>query len=920
MSPREILHTKLSIPPARANLVSRPRLIERLNGGLSRRMSLISAPAGFGKTTVVSEWVADLGPAVLGDGSDREGVAWVSLDEGDSDPALFLTYMVVALSRLGALEGTAGERVLAMLRSPQPPPSGDVLTAMINAFTDTPGRVVLILDDYHAIESTAVDDVLLFTLDHQPPGMHLVLVTRVDPQLPLARLRAQDQLTELRASDLRFTLSEAAEFLNRVMGLGLSGEDIDALEALTEGWIAGLQLAALSMQGRDDVRGFIEAFSGSHRFVLDYLVEEVLEEQSEPIQQFLMKTAILDRLTGPLCDALVGEGAGTSTLRILEDRNLFLLPLDAQRRWYRYHHLFRDLLRQRLRQLLPDQVPALHRSASHWYAENGFADQAVEHALQGEDFERAGAMIEAQFEAMYQRGEHMKVRRWLAQLPADLVSADPHLCVLQAWNMFTSGDLAAADQSIECLDEILLASPDHGSHGQAAADRPTVSDRSKLVGRAATIRAFLASYRGDVPRTVQSARLALDHLPKTDLFWRSAAQIAMGDAFANKGDMRAAHQVRKETVVTSRAAGDTYLLMLSHLRLAETLRELGELKQIINLCERQMGYAKEFGISNTVVAGYMLAVWGEVLAELDQLGEGIVRAREGVDLTERGRDVAMVGWSNLCLVRVLFSVGDMAGVEKAVRKIERLALDSEMPTWIPTRMGAWQARMWLKQGRLDAASKWGMERGLDPAQEPMYLREMEYIVLTRILIREGRLQEAMNLLSRLLEGAESGERTSRVIEILILQALAMQAQGDMNRSMGALARGLALAEPLGFVRTFLDEGPPLARLLYEAAARGVAADYTQRLLGAFPLPEAEGATLSRPQAPASHLVEPLSEREINVLQHIAEGLTNREIAARLFISVNTVKAHTRNIYGKLAVNNRMQAVSKAKAFGILPST
>ncbi len=920
MSPREILSAKLFIPPARANLVSRPRLIEQLNRGLSRRMSLISAPAGFGKTTLISKWVADVGAAGASESPNRGQVAWVSLDEGDNDPTRFLTYMIVALSRLGALEGKTEERILGMLRSPQAPPYEDVLTALVNAFAATPGRMVLVLDDYHVVESSAVDDALLFTLEHMPPSVHLALVTRVDPNLPLARLRAQDQLAELRASDLRFTLAESAEFLNQVMGLGLSEKNIEALEARTEGWIAGLQLAALSMQGLEDRGDFIEAFSGSHRFVLDYLVEEVLEKQSESIQRFLIKTAILDRLTGPLCDALVGEAVGTSTLQILERRNLFLLPLDAQRRWYRYHPLFADFLRQRLGQSHPDQVPGLHRLASLWYAENGFIDPAIEHALRGRDYERAAAMIETQFDVMYQGGEHMKLRRWLAALPADLVAANPQLCLLQAWNLFTGGQLAAAAESLASLDEILLTNPDQSAEAHAGQYGPAVADRSRLVGRAATIRAFLASYAGDVSATLESAHRALGNLPETDLFWRSAALIAMGDAHANQGDMQAAYKARWDTVVASEATGDIYLLMLAHLRLAETLRQRGELRQIIDLCERQIGSAREFGRSETVAAGYLLAIWGEVLAEMDQLGKAIDRAEKGVGLTERGRDVAMIGWSNLCLARVLFSMGDLAGLENVLRKVERMARDSEMPAWIPTQMAAWQARTWLAQGRLDAASYWVMERGLKVDGQPTYLHEVEYITLSRVLMRLGRMEESLRLLAALLEGAETAGRKSRVIEILILQALDLQAWGDTNRALDSLGRGLALAEPLGFVRIFLDEGPPMARLLYEAAAREAAGGYAQRLLGAFPVPEPEAAAPSTHKAQESHLVEQLTEREIDVLQHISEGLTNRQIAARLFLSVNTVKAHTRNIYGKLDVNNRTQAISKARALGILPFT
>ncbi|MFC1976235.1 LuxR C-terminal-related transcriptional regulator [Chloroflexota bacterium] len=914
-----MLQTKLYIPPSRPEFVPRPRLIERLNKGLrqnqgfGRKLTLISAPAGFGKTTLVSDWLRQL----------DESTAWVSLDESDNDSVRFLSYFVAALQTIEAwkeLPGNIGKGALSALQSPQPPPPETVLAILINEIAAIPDRLVLVLDDYHLIEAQPIHDALTFLLEHLPPQMHLVIVTREDPNLSLPRYRARGQLIELRGADLRFTNAEAAEFLNQVMSLNLSAEDIATLETRTEGWIAGLQLAAISMQGHEDTTSFIKSFTGSHHFILDYLLEEVLEQQPEGIQNFLLRTSILDRLTGSLCDVLTGQDNGQATLEILEHANLFIIPLDDERRWYRYHHLFADLLRQRLRQTQPMQVSTLHHRASEWNEQNGFADQAIEHALHAEDFEQAAHLIEEQADAIWERGEHTKLRRWLEGLPAKLVFSKPQLCIFHAWYLFASGQQDAVERSLQAAEQALDTSADRATEtSPIERDQPSGSDRMKLRGRAAAIRAFLASHRGDVPGVIQHSHQALEYLPEQDSAWRSGAAIALGDAHGIKGNMTAAYQARLEALETCKAAGDIYFSMIANLRLALILRMQGQLQRTIEICQQQMQLANESGMPQTVVVGGLLATWGEVLAELNDLDGAIHQAKKGAELTECGGDVATLVWHYLCLVRVLFSRADMCGAEEIIQKMENIFREHDVPPIITNQMAAWQARIWLAQDKLDAASQWVGERGLDAGGDPIYLHEMEYIVLARILIAQGRLDETIGLLQRLLEAAETGGRTSRAIEILLLQALAFQAGGETTQAMVALEQALTLAEPGGFIRIFVDEGPPMARLLYKAATRGIAPDYARRLLAAFPVAEPEQTDPSKTQAPKSELVEPLSERELEVLQLIAEGLTNPEIASRLFLTLNTVKAHTRNIYGKLGAHNRTQAVAQARALGILSS-
>ncbi len=966
MQQHSLLATKLNIPPIRPGLVSRPRLIERLRaalptradsprtqdafsrtrGAFSRALTLISAPAGFGKTTLVGEWVHKVGVH----GHAPLHVAWLSLDEGDNDPARFLAYLIAALR---TIEANVAEGVLNALQAPQPPPAEDILTVFINDVAAIPDRTILVLDDYHLIEAQPIHDALTFLLEHLPLQMHLVIATREDPLLPLARLRAQGQLTEVRAADLRFTSSEAAEFLNRVMGLDLSAEDIAALEARTEGWIAGLQLAAISMQGHKDTNGFITSFTGSHRFVLDYLVEEVLEQQPDTVQTFLLQTAILDRLTGSLCDAVcfgnaesadrsarAASSSGTAvfqggaksrngrvTLENLERANLFIVTLDNERRWYRYHHLFLDLLRQRLRQAHPEWIPMLHRRASEWYEQNGFVDQAIEHALQTEDRERAAWLIDQQAEAIWLRGEHAKLQRWLAKLPDEVIFSRPQLCVFHAWYLFAAGQQDEAERMLQACEQRFEPATNGATKTPASDEqyRNSDADRMKLRGMAAVIRAFMATYLGDVEAMALHARQALEVLPQQDLIWRGNAAIALGDAHGFKGDVAAAYQARLQAAEAAAQAGDTIFSTVAYLKVAVTLREQGQLQQTVEICQREIQRADSSGLKRGSVVGALLAIWGEALAELGDVEKATDLANQGVTLTERGVDLAMRGWSYLCLTRILFSTGDMVGAEAIVQKVEATARDSNLPAWITTQIATWQARMWLAQGRLEAASEWARQRGLDTGREPKPLRELDfaslldYVVLARILIAEGRLDEANRLLPRLLEAAEAGGRTSRSIEILVLQALAFQADGSTAHAMTTLERALALAEPGGFTRIFVDEGPPMARLLYEAASRGIAPGYARRLLAAFPLAQPEQTGPSSTPVPESELVEPLSERELQVLQLVAQGLANQEIASRLFLALNTVKAHTRNIYGKLGVRSRTQAVARARALGILPA-
>ncbi len=921
-----ILTTKLYPPPTRpaSSVVSRPRLIERLNEGLHRTpgLTLISAPAGFGKTTLVSDWLRQSDPGLR--------TAWLSIDGGDNDPTRFLTYFIAALQQI---DPNIGRTVQSMLHAtqPQPPPIETLMTTLINeisaSFTDA--RCVFILDDYHLIEAKAIDDALTFLLDHLPPppgGMHLVIATRDDPHLPLARLRARGQLTELRATDLRFTTSEAAEFLNQVMGLNLSEEDIAALETRTEGWIAGLQLAAISMQGQQDVTRFIKSFTGSHHFILDYLLEEVLEQQPEGIQTFLLRTSILDRLCGPLCDAICSvetdilgnapplgpSASGQETLEYLQHANLFIVPLDEERRWYRYHHLFSDLLRQRLRQIQPEQVSTLHQRASEWYEQNRLKDEAVDHALAAGDLVRAGYLVEELAEVLWERGEHVKLMGWLDRLSEEQLSTMPRIGIFHSWILHTTGQEKAAEKSLQTVERMLKSIADGVSPDEL--NRIIHLNTAQLKGRVSVVRARLAFRKGDIPNIIKFSRKALESLPENDLAWRGMAAMALGDSYVISGDMNPAKKAYSEAIRISKKAGNVYSILYPSCKLGIILEYLGELHQAQEIYRELMTLVNVSGLSQSVMTGLLYALWSEILCHWNDIDNAFQFVSRGVELSEHENDVANLTWIHNTFVKVLFAKRDLTRAKETILKLEKIAGESHMPTWIVSPTAAWKARIWLTEGNLDAAQQWIQERLLNLDDELQFARESENIVLARILVAQGELEDAINLLNRLIKKAEAGDRITRLIEMLLVLALALKAQGDTDKAMTALERALTLAEPGGFIRIFVDEGPPMEALLRRMKVEnGKMEEYVRKLLAAFADKEFQPPSLS-PQS----LVEPLSERELEVLQLLTEGLTNQEIGSRLFLSLNTVKVHTRNIYGKLDAHNRTQAVAQARALGILP--
>jgi LuxR family maltose regulon positive regulatory protein len=903
-----ILSTKLYVPLPRPNTIRRPDLIERLNKGTCRELTLIAAPAGFGKTTLVSEWAAV---------SERP-VAWLSLDEGDSEPTRFLAYVVAALQTIDA---SIGRGVLGLLQSPQPPPTESIVTALLNEVTTTSDSVTLVLDDYHVIDSRAIDAGLAFLLDHLPPRMRLVVSTREDPRLPLARLRARGQLTELRAGELRFTSAEASEFLNQKMGLKLAVDDIAALENRTEGWIAGLQLVALSLQGRSDTGPFIQAFRGSHRFVLDYLVEEVLQRQPEHIHSFLLHTAILDRLSGALCDAVAQRSDGRAMLAALERNNLFVASLDDNRQWYRYHQLFAEALQARLMETQPDQIPGLHRRASAWYEQNGLPSGAISHALAVSDFERAAGLIELAWPETEEGSRATTWLRWVQALPDDLVRARPVLSVWYSYALLASGAMELAEAKLTDAER-WLEPADHSKErfGTPSAEM-VVADEEQFRSLPATIaigRAYHAHALGDAPSTVEYAQRALD-LSDGDPLRRGQATALLGLTSWANGELETADRVFADYTSQLRAAGNLPDAISTAFVVSEIRMARGRLREAFSTLEQFIRFLMERAEPMPPEAADLYRGLGELYrerGELDAAADHLLRA------TELGEHTGLSDWHHRRCVtqaRIQQSQGELEAALGLLDEAERLFVRSPLPDVRP--IAALKARIWIAQGRLTETLQWARERGLSIDDAPSYLREFEQVTLARALIaqhrsehRVGSISEALGLLGRLLPAAEAGRRKGSVIEILVLQALAHKATGSMAPAQMVLKRALRLAEPEGFVRLFVDEGPPMARLLHEAAG-GTVPHYTQQLLTAF-RPVAPAQT-RQPDAQSAR-VQLLSEREREVLRQIAEGLTNREIADRLYLSVYTVKAHARSIYEKLEANNRTQAVAKARELGVLP--
>jgi LuxR family maltose regulon positive regulatory protein len=885
-----LLTTKLYIPPIRSELVSRPLLVERLNTGFlghsgcfARKLTLISAPAGFGKTTLVAQWLGDTG----------HPVAWLSLDEGDSDPARFFTYLVAALQ---TVEPDIGQAAQAMMQNPQPPPPEALLTSLINDIAATPRSFILVLDDYHLISALPIHQQMGFLLEHQPPHMHLVVATREDPPLPLSRLRARGQMADVRQIDLRFTDKEAAEFLQQVMQLELSTFDIAALHRRTEGWIAGLQLVALSIQGSADVERLVESFTGSHRYVLDYLIDEVFQRQCVGVQDFLLKTSVLDRFTAPLCDAVAERDDSRDVLLNLEHANLFIVPLDQSRQWYRYHRLFADLLRHRL-SIEMGEVPSLHQRACQWYADNGFPIDAVHHALAASDWETAASLIFETSGELLKRGQVVTLLGWLQALPEEIVLADPQLCLEYVWPLILT-------------EQIQTAEPYLNRAEQAAEQQ---GDTSTL-GAVAVAHVHIARMRGDNQRAAELSERALALLPTEDHASRSVVALNLGMAQWYRGRLGEAEQTLTEAERAGRGSGNHYVRFAALAFLGRVQTARGRSRKAAVFCQR---IVEEGGQSPVVAVGhYDLA---RLSYEWNDLESAVEHLEQGIELSRRSNATEFTagGCGTLAVVRQ--TQGDTAAAQSALRQTESLLDQADISPATRLRILIARILVALGQGDIEAAA---LAAGQAPKLEesgsfPDYLSLM--LAQARLLLAQGKQSAAAQHLATLHGMASQAGFQPVVAKARVLQALAVPSP---EQALDFLTEALAWTEPENYVRTFVDAGEPMTELLRQAAARGTTPGYVGRLLAAFE-DETEGRrrmTEVRPPSFAVHpspMVEPLSDRELEVLYLLSDGQTNKEIARTLCVSINTVKTHLKNVYGKLGVSSRRQATAKGKELGLL---
>jgi LuxR family maltose regulon positive regulatory protein len=868
---------------------------------------LVSAPAGFGKTSLLADWLAVTG-------AEGRAVAWLSLDQRDNDPALFWTYLVAALKTgVPGLDGSA----LSLLQPPQPPMEV-VLATLLNDLSAISNDVVVVLDDYHVIDARDVLDGMTFLLEHLPPQIHLMIASRADPALPLARLRGRGELVEIRAADLRFTPEEAAAYLNGVMELGLTAEDVTALEGRTEGWIAALQLAALSMRGRDDVAGFIAGFAGDDRYIVDYLVEEVLQRQSDQVRRFLLQTSILDRLSGPLCDAVTGRDGGKAMLETLDRENLFLIPLDDRRQWYRYHHLFADVLQAHLLDEHPTDVSDLHRRASAWYSQNGEPSEAIRHALVAKDFERAADLIELAVPATHQYRQEVTLRRWLEALPQDLLRVRPVLSNAYAGSLLVRGEVEGVESYLQDAERWLDPTTGRPPGSVARSPEMVVVDEEgfrALPASVAVHRAGQALILGDAAGTVAHARRALDLVSEDDHLGRGAAAALLGLVYWTNGDLDAARRWYADGMTSLEKAGYLSDVVGGAITLADLSIAQGRLREAMSTYQRGLRIATEHAPPVLRGAADMHVGMSQLLYERNELDAARQHLLTSRELGEHaGLPKNQYRW-RVAMARIRAAEGDLGAALDLLNEADRLYVSDFSPDVRP--VPALRAQVWVAQGRLGEALDWARERDLSVEDDVSYLHEFEHLIFARMLLacyRAARpassIREVILLVERLLRAAEEGARTGSLLEILVVQALAQQVQGDIAGALAPLQRALTLAEPEGYVRTFADEGPAMASLLRAAAKQGMVRSYVGSLLAAF------DTTGDRGQVKQG-LIEPLSERELDVLRLLRTDLDGPDIARELVVSLHTVRSHTKNIYAKLGVNNRRAAVRRAAELELL---
>jgi len=893
-----ILNTKLYIPPKRSMLVHRPSISEKLEQGLNRSVTLVSAPAGFGKTTILSEWHT----------SEKEmgkPLAWLSLDPEDNDAERFFLYMVAALD---TLKKGISDSVLPLLQMNQLPATKVILTSLINELTETfQVPFILVLDDYHVISSPTVHEALIFLVENIPPQMHLVILTREDPPLPLARLRAQQQLTEIRAADLRFSLEETTAFLNQVMGLDLTTGQIKTLENRTEGWIAGLQLTAISMSGQDDKASFIRTFASNNRFIFDYLIDEVLEGLPSDVQNFLVKTSILDRMCAPLCDAVTGKTDSQNILLQLEQMNLFVVPLDDQRHWYRYHHLFADILRQQLKTTNQVNIHELHQKACDWYQGNELVGDAIHHALVIGNYEFVADLSESLVFESIEHNELYIIANWLEGLPDKIMQTKPWLNIALAWILFRTRQFERVEQHLQNIESSLQEHQQQDVHIQS---------------HIAAIKAYLAGTHGNIDQVAAMTRKSLGLLPEKEKRLRGSMFSLLGSSLQRMGIFDDAKQAYFDGIVFSKAAGDWQNTIESYGDLTGFYVERGQLHEAFSACQEALRYVESDFIKggrNPVETAYIHFRLSTILRHWNKLEESLWHAKRAIEIAQTWGSGFRLAYVNLAIA--LQAVGQDEEAMQAIQQAETMATE-ESGFWLADVRSV-RALLWLYQGNVVAASKWAQESGLSVDDEIPFPRQRQYLSLAQVLLAQGKngdreaLDKAIQLLSRLQVLVDASNAGAYSLQVLMFKALAYQVQGKMEEALSAFGIALPIAERGDYVHVFIREGGEMKKLLEHATRKKISPNYTKKLLNVFGDGGQEADSTSQEDTPLDVITETLTPRELEVLTLLDTDLSIPDIANELVLSVDTIRTHIKRIYRKLDVHSRFEAVTRAKKLNTL---
>lgn len=889
-----LLNTKLVVPPIRRSHVHRVELIRRFDELHEYRLALIVAPAGYGKTALVSEWILQSSLRVV----------WFSIDMGDNDPVRFWDYVIAAIQ---SAYPDVGHKTHSLLHEPQPLPIETILSTLINELLALHDALTLVFDDYHCIETSAIHDGLAFLVEHMPAQIRLIITTRIDPPLPLARMRVRNQLLELRSADLRFLPHQIEAFFAGVMGLSLTSDEVEALDTRIEGWIAGLQLAGLALLGKIDKAEFIASFAGDHHYILDYLGDEILDRQPDAIQQFLLQTSILERLHADLCDTVTGGEESGAVLEYLERNHFFVVALDDNRQWYRYHRLFADFLHHRLKLKYPDRMRELHQRASYWFELNGLQSEAINHALIAQDNERAAELVQGIAELLiWRRGEHNTLLGWLSALPDTVFQVYPRLYLYHAWVLHLINQMSVAKQRIHDAEYTL-------NH--------TKGNDPLITGMLSAVHSTLTGLHQQFPQTLMLSRQALEYLPEEAVSWRCMAAINLGVTLSYIGDVLEAAEVLAYAMELSQEIGSSFAMLSAFWHLSSLQTAQLSLLDAEIACQQLEQATHMPGLQGFPTSGYVALLLGEIKMERNQLDSAEAYLIESAaQINPESFPIALLR-AYVALSRLKTLQNDREGAEHYWQLAEQLERMGKLQGRV-TLLSSYRARRWLEQGNHDAVERWTEENHLGLDDDFSYHREGYYLVLARSYIARARLDNALYLLDRMVKRADDGKRRGSLIHALILQALAFHASSDSREAIASLSRALSLAQSEQPIRVFIDEGQaiaPLLKKIFDMERKGllehsISPDYLAHLLTALGKPISSSAPIRRM---AGHRADVLSERELEVLRLLADGLESNEIAERLFIAVDTARKHIKNIYSKLGVHSRWEAIKHAETFSLL---